>query len=242
MYGSEGSRRLRERGTRGHQIVHENHPSRRQEPRAARHDLQCPRQVREPSARPEPRLVRDRAPLPQHGHDPRLPARPPQPGRRGPRDPSRRIVATRPYGAPRGRHRYEEQRSVLGPLSGPCGGLHGPREGTAQGSGERERAAFLVGEEQVPYGVGVRRGGMHHRQPGGRGRGPHPARCRPCQGVRAGRAQLRPRSAAASAGDRQHQPGDLAPPPPHGSTVRLRTPPGHPCGKRAPGPPEYVRC
>ncbi|QPK45973.1 hypothetical protein H4W23_15895 [Streptomyces gardneri] len=100
MYGSECARRLRERSARRHQIVHENHPSGPEQTRTARYDLQRPREVRQPPARSETRLVRHVPPLTQHGHDPGGPSRAPQPGGRGQRDPSRRIVATRPHGAP----------------------------------------------------------------------------------------------------------------------------------------------
>ncbi|KQX17326.1 hypothetical protein ASC82_03765 [Streptomyces sp. Root431] len=100
MYASECARRLRERSTRRHQVVHENHPSGLQQARTARYDLQRPREVRQSPARAETRLVRHVPPLPQYGHDACGPSPAPQPGGGGQRDPSRRIVATRPHGAP----------------------------------------------------------------------------------------------------------------------------------------------
>lgn len=227
--------RLRQRGPGRQKVVHEYYPFGRKQPLTTGHHLQRTRQIRLPLPGAEPRLIGHRAPLPQHrSHSGRNPATP-QLARCGQRDPACRIMPPRRNGPPRRRHGYEQQRPRTAHLPRP--GPHGARQRPAERPRQRKRATLLVCQERRPYRVLVRGGGMHHRQPGGLRRGPHPLRRSAVQRRPTLLAQLAPRPAAATTGRRQHQPGDLPPPPPHISTVPPAHEPGHPCGKRRPPRP-----
>lgn len=125
-------------------------------------------------------------------------------------------------------------RPSLPPAAASTATARAPPRGRARVSAPRSLWARSSSRTASAYGATAWTTGS----PASTGRRPHPARPFPRPGQRglARRAQLGARPAAASAGDRQHQPGDLAPPPPHGSTVRLPERPGHPCGNPAGAP------
>ncbi len=114
---------------------------------------------------------------------------------------------------------------------------YGPCQGRSERGRERQRTPFLVGEQRCPHLVLVGSRRVHHGQPARLRHRSHPARCGPGQGGTALRAEHRTRPSAASALGRQHQVGEVLPPPPHdhhcANTGTYRPPLWTtPCGQR----------
>lgn len=221
--------RLGQRRPRREQVVHEHHPAAPEQPTPTGRDLQRTCQIHLPRPGPEPRLVRHRASLPQHrGHPCRSPPAP-QLRRGGQCDPPRGIVAARSRGPPRRRYGHQQQGPHVTRLPRP--GPHSARQGPAECPCEPECPSLLVGQQHRAYRVLVRRRGVDHGESRRLGIGPHtPRTCGQRRGTLL--AQLRTRPAAATAGHRQDQPGDLPPPSPHGPTVPWPRTPGQTCGQR----------
>ncbi len=261
-----GTRRLSQGRARRHEVVDEyDRPPTGKQQCSPRSHRQRARQIVQPLPGVEPRLIGHPTPLPQHGEHPRRRPGPPQLTRGGERDPPRRIMPPSPYRPTPRRDRHQEHRrtSILD-ASSPAGpypnaprphspprrptavptGLpkprpHGPRQGRPERRRERQRAALLVGEQHCPRLVHVPHRRVHDRQPRRLRHRSHPARPGPAQDGTALRAERRARPPAASALSRQHQVGEVLPPPPHAhhcANTRGDRPPLWitPCGKLRP--------
>lgn len=199
-------------------------------------ELQCTGQIRPPPTGAEPRLVQDRAPLAQHWDQPGGQTRAAQvPGGRR-RDPAHRIVTARSRRGTGRRHGDEQEgdRTARPPRPGP----YTTRQGPPERPRKPECPSLLVGQQNRTYGVLVRRRRVHRRKPRGPGRGTNTAGRGAVHRGSTGRAQLGARSAAACAGHRQDQIGQLPPHAPHEPTVPGPGQPDHPCGQlgRSPDP------
>ncbi|MFI1052457.1 hypothetical protein ACH4U3_43220 [Streptomyces griseoruber] len=91
--GPYRSRRLRERGTRRHQVVDQHHRPTAQQPPAPAHHRQRAHQVLLPLTRVQPGLIGHRPALPQHRGHPHPNPGPPQLTGRGQRDTAGGVVA-----------------------------------------------------------------------------------------------------------------------------------------------------
>lgn len=204
-------------------------------------ELQCAGQIRPPLPCVEPGLVGDRAPLPEHRKHVGRPTRAPQLpcGRDG--DPAHRIMATRGGRGTRGGHRDQQQRRLSPQGTCPTGrrrtvqlprpGPYTTRQGPSEHPCQPECPALLVGQQNRAYGVLVRRGRVHRRKSRWPGRGADPAGGSAEQRGLADRAQLGARSAAAGAGHRQKQTGQLVPHVPHDPDCAAPTGTGPPLWK-----------
>ncbi|MDH6569944.1 hypothetical protein M2160_004965 [Streptomyces sp. SAI-117] len=92
---------------------------------------------------------------------------------------------------------------------------HSPRQSRTEWPREAQHPPLLVGQQHRPYRVRIPSRRMHHRQSGRLRHRPHPAGRGPVQGGTALRTEHRARLPAASALGRQHQIGEVLPPPPH---------------------------
>lgn len=254
-----GPRRLAQGRAGRHQVVDQDDQPFGQEPPATRDDGQRAREIVQPLPGVEPRLVRHAPPLAQYGHHPRRHPRPPQLTRRRQRDPPRRIMPTGPDGPPRGRHGNEQHRhpdplahpaatadrpcrrdTAPGPRGTafglrrahlPHGRPHGPRQSRPERPREAQHPPLLVGQQYRPYRIRVPSRRVHHRQSGRLRHRSHPAGRGPGQGGTALRTEHRTRPPAASTLGRQHQIGEVLPPPPH----------AHHCAQaRADRPPLWI--
>ena len=127
-------------------------------------------------------------------------------------------------------------------LPKPC--PHSPCQSRPERRRERQHTALLVGQQRSPDLVRVPGRRVHHRQPGRLRNRPHPARCGPAQDGTALRTEHRTRPATAPALGRQHQVGEVLPPPPHAhhcANARADRPPlwTTTCGKLRPPPDAY---
>ncbi len=117
---------------------------------------------------------------------------------------------------------------------------HGPRQSRTERPREAQRPPLLVGQQCRPYRIRIPGRRVHDRQSGRFRHRSHPARHGPVQGGTALRTEHRARLPAASALGRQHQIGEVPPPPPHAhhcANAEADRPPLWitPCGKPRPG-------
>ncbi len=212
--------RLRQGRPRRHQVVDQHDQSLGQQSPAARHHGQRTGEVVHPLTGVEPRLVGHAPPLPQYGHHSRRHPRPPQFSRRREGDPPGRVMPPGPHGPPRGRHRDQQHpppdRSLVARLAHlPHPGPHSSRQRRTERPREPQSAPLLVRQQHRPHRIRIPSRRMHDRQSGRLRHRSNPARCGPFQGGTALRTERRARPPAASALGRQHQIGEVLPPPPH---------------------------
>ena len=234
----DGPRRLGEGSSCRHQVVDQHDQPFGQQPSAAGNHGQRAREVLQPLPGVEPRLVGHPPPLPQYGHHPPRHPRPPQLPSRRERDPPRRIMPPSPNRPPRGRHGNEQHRHT-GPNQSPIAPFtrpprpprrksptarliclphrrrYRPRQSRAERPSEAQRPSLLMGQQDRPYRVRIPSRRVHDRQSGRLRHRSRPARCGPVQGGTALRTEHRARPPTASALGRQHQIGQVPPPPPH---------------------------
>lgn len=116
---------------------------------------------------------------------------------------------------------------------------HSPRQSRTERRRKAQRPPLLVGQQHRPYRIRVPSRRVHDRQSGRLRHRSHPARRGPVQGGTALRTERRARLPAASALGRQHQIGEVLPPPAHAhhcANAEADRPPLWitPCGKPCP--------
>ncbi|MDQ0761257.1 hypothetical protein QF027_003892 [Streptomyces canus] len=92
---------------------------------------------------------------------------------------------------------------------------HRPRKSRTERRSQTQRPPLLVGQQHRPYRVRIPSSRVHDRQSGRLRHRSYPARCGPVQGGTALRTEHRARPPTAPALGRQHQIGQVPPPPPH---------------------------